>query len=78
MIRAGGTGQDVFYAQFLVDVQVLFIGEAVAPQDYCVKASSHFGSFFRIQIIRDTFDVVTEFLVAGLKNRQFYISYTIT
>ena len=78
MIRAGSTGQDVFYAQFFVNVQVLFVGEAVATQNDCIKPFGHFSGFFRIQIIRNAFDVIAKFFVAGFKNRQFNISYTIT
>ena len=78
MVRAGSPGQDIFHAHFFENIQVLFIGKAVAPQQHGIETFSHFRRFFRIQIIGDEFQVVAEVFVTGLKNGHFHVSNTIT
>ena len=48
MVRTGSTAQDIFHAQSFKDIQILFVGKAVAPQQHGIEPFGHFSRFFRI------------------------------
>ena len=78
MVLTNRSGQYILNTEFLVDIEILFVGKAVTTQDNSIKTFCHFSRFRSIQVIGDTFDVIPKSLIAALKNRFFNVSDAIT